>query len=115
MFKAEKTIRDAKRERSQKERLAELQDLRDEREDAYALNCVLRRSNRERRKQEQAEAEEAAKRPPPNFSFPLLDLDPSDVTEAKAIEFRTDHDRVSTAAKRAALRAAPLLKRPREM
>jgi len=111
MVKAEKTIRNAQRERSQKERLAELQDLRDDREDAYALNCVLRRSNRERRKQEQAEAEAAAKRPPPNFAMPLLAPEPSDAAEAKTVEFRTDHDRIATAAKRAAVRAAPLLKR----
>merc|ERR1712196_360001 len=97
MCKAEKTIRNAQRERSQKERLAELQDIQDDREDAYALNCILRRSNRERRKQEQAEAEAAAKRPPPNFAFPLLDADPND----------------AAAAKRAAVRAAPLLKRSR--
>jgi coiled-coil domain-containing protein 130 len=113
MFKAEKTIRNAQRERSQKERLAELQDLQDDREDAYALNCTLRRSNRARRKQEQAEAEAAAKRPPPNFAFPLLAPDSADTAEAKAIEFRTDHDRIATASKRAAARAAPLLKRAR--
>lgn len=109
MVKAEKTIRNVQRERSQKERLAELQDLRDEREDAYALNCVLRRSNRERRKQEQAEAEA----PPPNFAMPLLGYEPCDTAEAKAVEFRTDHDRVATAARRAAARAAPILKRAR--
>lgn len=113
MVKVEKTIRNAQREKSQKERLADLQDLQDEREDAYALNCILRKSNRERRKQEQAEAEAAAKRPPPNFSFPLLAPEPSDAAEAKSVEFRTDHDRVATAARRAAVRAAPLLKRSR--
>merc|ERR1712129_34376 len=112
MVKAEKIIRNHQREKSQKERLTDLIDLRDDREDAYALNCILRRSNRARRKEEQAEAEASAKRPAPNFGFRLLSPAPSDVAEAKAIEFRTDHDRVNTAVKRAAVRAAPLLKRP---
>lgn len=115
MVKAEHTIRDKQRERSQKQRLDDLIDLQDEREDTYALNCVLRRGNREKRKQEQAEAAaaEAEAKIPKNFAFPLVDSAPSDIVEAKAVDFRTDHDRIATAARRAAVRAAPLLKRGR--
>lgn len=112
MVKAEKTIRNFQRERSQKERLADLQELRDDREDTYALNSILRRSNRDRRKQEQAEAEAIARDGPANFAMPILPSDASDVSEARGVQFRTDHDRIALAAKRAAASAAPILKRP---
>jgi coiled-coil domain-containing protein 130 len=111
MLKTEKTIRNKQRERNDKERLADLLDLRDEREDAYALNCMLRRSNRERRKQEQAEAEAAARRGPDNFALPMLAADAGDTAEAKSVNFRTDHDRIATAVRRTVARAAPVLKR----
>lgn len=109
MFKVEKTIRDTQREKSQKERLAILQDMQDEREDTYALNCRLRRSNRERRKEELAKEE--AERQPKNFAIPLAPACSQDLQEAKSVVFRTDFDKVEVAAKRAAIRAGPLIKR----
>jgi len=109
MFRAEKTIRDAKKERSDKERLADLQDLRDEREDTYSLNCMLRKSNRVRRKEEEAAEKLRRLEGLPNFALTLQPPSAEDAKEAKAIVFRTDHDKVEISARRAACRAAPLL------
>jgi len=111
MFRAEKTIRDKQRERSQKERLAELQDFQDERADTYTLNCMLRKSNREARKEEFARAEAARKAGPANFGLPLLPQIGEDAQEAARVAFLTDHDKVEVAARRAAASAAPVLKK----
>merc|ERR1712014_500532 len=92
MFRAEKTIRDKQRERSNKERLEDLEELQAEREDTYELNCALRRRNRAKRKEEK-EAEEAVRRAgPQNFALALVAPSADDVVEAKGIQFRTDHD-----------------------
>merc|ERR1712232_199948 len=108
MFRAEKTIRDKQRERSNKERLEDLEELQAEREDTYELNCALRRRNRAKRKEEK-EAEEAARRAgPQNFALTLVAPSTDDVAEAKGIHFRTDHDSMQLSVRRAAARAAPL-------
>eukprot|EP00931_Biecheleriopsis_adriatica_P103209 TRINITY_DN78073_c0_g1_i1.p1 TRINITY_DN78073_c0_g1~~TRINITY_DN78073_c0_g1_i1.p1 ORF type:complete len:315 (-),score=65.56 TRINITY_DN78073_c0_g1_i1:74-1018(-) len=111
MFRVEKTVRDKQRERSDKERLADLQDLQDEREDAYGLNCALRRTHRARRKEEQAREEEERRRGKPNFALPLVPPSEEDWNEAKTIAFKTDHDKIDVAARRSAALARPVLKR----
>merc|ERR1712151_459529 len=110
-LRAEKTIRDRQRGRSQKERLEELMDLQDDREDDYTLNCKLRKSNRERRKIEQAEEEAARRRPKPNFAMTLEPHNDADLAEAKSIAFKTDHDKIAVAVRRTAAASAPILKR----
>lgn len=120
MLKVEKTIRDAKKEKSDKERLADLEDLQAEREDHYSLNCALRRHNRTKRKEEQEKEEAERRAGPQNFALPLVPPHPADSARAKAVRFRTDHDRIELSARRAAARAAPLFpvavkKRPRAL
>lgn len=110
MFKVERTIRDSKREKSDKERVGELMEVQEEMEDDYAVNCSLRRGNRERKRAEKA-AEELARREHPNFHLPLEPRSAEDALEAKRVAFRTDHDRLEASSKRAATRAAPIFKR----
>jgi coiled-coil domain-containing protein 130 len=112
MFRAEKTIRDKQRERSNKERLADLEDLQAEREDTYELNCALRRRNRAKRKEEQEEEEAARRAGPQNFALALAAPSIDDTAEAKAVRYRTDHDRMDLSVRRAAARAAPLFDGP---
>mmetsp|Transcript_88874 Transcript_88874/g.157447 ORF Transcript_88874/g.157447 Transcript_88874/m.157447 type:complete len:309 (+) Transcript_88874:57-983(+) len=109
MFKAEKTIRDKQREKSEKERLADLQDLQDEREDAYSLNCILRRANRTRRKEEKAKEEEERLRGKPNFGLSLEPATEDDRKEAKDVKFWTDHDKIDIASRRSKVLARPVL------
>jgi len=111
MFRIEQTQRDAAKEARDKERARELEALQLDREDAYALNSVLRRANREKRKREAAEEEARLEAGLPNFCLPLQPHDPEDAREAAAVAFRTDHDRVEVAARRAAAGAAPLFAR----
>lgn len=108
MFKLEKTTRDKKRERSEKERLMDLYDIKAELEDDYDLNCAMRSSLRKLRKEEKAQELEDAK--PRNFALTLLPPDPADALEASSASFRTDHAKVDRAARRAAIKAAPLLR-----
>lgn len=107
MFRAEKTMRDKNRERSLKERLADLEELQAEREDTYSLNCALRKQNRAKRKEEL----EALSRPPPNFGLPMAAPSDEDAKEAAGVTFRTSFDKIQVAVRRTAARAAPLLKR----
>merc|ERR1712187_1021430 len=102
MFKAEKTIRDLRKEKSDKERLSDLEELQAEREDTYSLNCALRRQNRAKRKEEQAKEEAARRAGRQNFVLPLAPESAADAEEAKSIMFRTDHDKIALSARRAA-------------
>jgi len=108
MFKTEKLIRDKQKEKSDKERLADLEDLQADREDYYALNCAMRRTNRIKRKEEKAQEEAERLAGKPNFALPLAAVSDQDAAEAKAITFRTDHDRIELSVRRAAIRAEPL-------
>lgn len=111
MFKVEKTLRDKQRERSDKERLTELQDLQTEREDTYALNSVLRKCHRERKKEELAIEEAERREGAPNFAVPLQPPSQEDAVEAAKVRFRTDHDKVELAVRCSVARAAPIFKR----
>lgn len=108
MFRVEQTVRNVKKEKSDKERLRELEDLQFEREDTYILNSMLRRSSRAKRKEIEAEEEAARLLGPANFCIPLAPASEEDMRAARAIRFRTDHDKVEVSARRAALAAAPL-------
>ncbi|CAK0819204.1 unnamed protein product [Prorocentrum cordatum] len=111
MFKIETNTRNIQKEKSDKERLEDLQELQGEREDSYSLNSMLRRRHRERKAEELA-AEEAARRAPrPNFGVALLPPSADDAAEAQGVAFRTDHSKVDAAARVAAKRAAPILAR----
>jgi len=109
MFKAEKTIRDKQREKTEKQRLADLQELQDERQDAYSLNCILRRANRTRRKEEKAREEEERLNGKPNFGLALAPASEEDRTEAKAVKYWTDHDKIDIASRRSKVLARPVL------
>lgn len=111
MFRVEKTIRDARKEKSDKDRLQALEDLQQEREDTYTLNSMLRKSHREKRKEALAEEEAAKLRGLPNFGLPLQPAAEEDAREAAAVVFLTDHDKVEVSARRAAVNAAPVFKR----
>eukprot|EP00401_Gymnodinium_catenatum_P017625 CAMPEP_0117475000 /NCGR_PEP_ID=MMETSP0784-20121206/9570_1 /TAXON_ID=39447 /ORGANISM="" /LENGTH=265 /DNA_ID=CAMNT_0005269235 /DNA_START=51 /DNA_END=845 /DNA_ORIENTATION=- len=106
MFKVEKTMRNLQKEKNDKERLVDLEHLQADREDTYSLNCALRRRNRAKRAEEQAEKKRAEERH--NFVLPLAPPRSEDALEARDIAFRTDHDGLELSARRAAVRAAPL-------
>ncbi|CAK9088489.1 Coiled-coil domain-containing protein 130 (9 kDa protein) [Durusdinium trenchii] len=110
MFRVEKTLRDRQKEKSNKERLADLQDLQADREDAYGWNCVLRKSNRLRRKEEKRKEEEERRKGKPNFVVPLAPPDDEDMQKAQQVAFLTDHDKIEVAVRRSTLRARPVLK-----
>ncbi|CAE7234742.1 CCDC130 [Symbiodinium natans] len=94
MFRVEKTLRDKQKERTDKARLSDLQDLQAEREDAYGWNCVLRKAHRIRRKEEQQREEEERLRGKPNFGVPLEPASEEDLLQAKSVEYKTDHDKI---------------------
>lgn len=108
MFRVEKTMRDKQKEKDEKERLADLQELQEEREDSYSLNCVLRKSCRQRRKEEEAKEEAAGLAGKPNFGVPLRPATAEDSEQAKKVKFRTDHDKIEVAVRRTAALAAPI-------
>eukprot|EP00930_Biecheleria_cincta_P005300 TRINITY_DN106220_c0_g1_i1.p1 TRINITY_DN106220_c0_g1~~TRINITY_DN106220_c0_g1_i1.p1 ORF type:complete len:316 (+),score=62.32 TRINITY_DN106220_c0_g1_i1:126-1073(+) len=109
LFRVEKTLRDRQKEKSEKERLADLQDLQAEREDAYGWNCAMRTAHRVKRKEEKAREEEQRRAGKPNFVLPLEPASEQDRLQAKAVAFKTDHDKVDSAARRSAALARPVL------
>eukprot|EP00439_Symbiodinium_sp_Y106_P077912 s200_g16.t2 len=123
MFRVEKTIRDMQKERNDKARLSDLQDLQDEREDSYGWSCgtvssdlilssgnsVLRKAHRIRRKEEQRLEEVERLAGKPNFGVPLAPSSDDDRLQAKAVAYRTDHDKIEVSARRSCLMAKPVL------
>eukprot|EP00439_Symbiodinium_sp_Y106_P077373 s200_g16.t1 len=109
MFRVEKTIRDMQKERNDKARLSDLQDLQDEREDSYGWNSVLRKAHRIRRKEEQRLEEVERLAGKPNFGVPLAPSSDDDRLQAKAVAYRTDHDKIEVSARRSCLMAKPVL------
>lgn len=109
MFRVEKTLRDLQKERSDKERLADLQELQDDREDAYGWNCAMRKAHRVKRKEEKRMEEEERLKRKPNFAVPLVPQDEEDAQKARQVSFSTDHEKIEVAARRSALKAQPVL------
>eukprot|EP00435_Cladocopium_sp_Y103_P042202 s722_g11.t1 len=109
MFRVEKTLRDLQKERSEKERLADLQELQADREDAYGWNCAMRKAHRVKRKEEKRIEEEERLKGKPNFAVPLVPQDEDDVEKARQVSFSTDHEKIEVAARRSALKAQPVL------
>lgn len=109
MFRVEKTLRDLQKERSDKERLADLQDMQADREDAYGWNCVMRKAHRFRRKEEKKKEEEDKLKGKPNFAVPLVPEEEEDTEKAQQVSFVTDHSKVEVAARRSAIKAQPVL------
>lgn len=110
MFRLENTEKNETRKLRVKERdehLRDLVDLQDSRWDGdYDANRALRSTFRVRKKEEIAREKEEAK--PRNFALPLAASSSEDLAIAKAQAFRTDHDRVNVAVKRARIVAAPI-------
>jgi len=113
MFRVEKVGRDLARERSEKKRFFDLEELQAEREDTYALNCRMRRLHRDLRKEELAREEAKKREGKANFALPMQPPSAQDSMEAASVTFRTDHDKVAVAARRAAASAAPLFRKRR--
>jgi len=109
MFKVEKTIRDVKKEKSDKERLVDLQDLMDEREDIYSVNCAMRKVHRAKRKEEKAKEEAERLAGKPNFAVILAPASEEDRREAKAVVFKTDHDKIERAVRRSKVLSGPVV------
>ncbi|CAE7939894.1 CCDC130 [Symbiodinium necroappetens] len=109
MFRVEKTTRDMQKERNDKARLSDLQDLQDEREDSYGWNSVLRKAHRLRRKEEERQEEVERLAGKPNFGVPLAPTSDEDCLQAKSVEYRTDHDKIEVSARRSSLMAKPVL------